>query len=99
MIEILEDFNMAFGGILTINLSFYTLDCMTETFSVVIFVSTKYFVIASIYALSITGSLFKIYNIASGCELLTSEVEDYVEYLDECDTKNEGHTSERRVSN
>ena len=99
MVEVLNDFKTTFGGMLTLNLSFYTLDCMTETFSAVIFVSTKDFLLASIYALSITGSLFKIYNIASGCELLTTEVEDYVEYLDECDTKNEGHASGRRVSN
>lgn len=98
MIDILDDFQMAFGAILTLNLSYYTIDCMTQTFYVIIFTADKNYFAALMYGLPIIGLLFKIYNIASGCDLLPREIEKYVEYLNESDARTQGHALGRKVS-
>ena len=98
LIEVLDNFQLAFGGILTLNLSYYTIDCMTDTFYAIIFAAAKNFIATLIYVLLIIGLLFKLYNIASGCDLLAREIEEYVDYLNDGDARMQGHALGRKVS-
>ena len=97
MIETLANFQDAFGGIMMLHLSWYTVHILETAFNILVQVRYGLYQVSLSFLPCLIGSWFKIYNIASGCDLLTKEIVQYVEYLNNCDVTLDKHSHERRV--
>ena len=83
LVKILEAFQSAFGGVLTLHIAFYVVDTLTACFNAIIFGTRGDFYIVSILFWCSIGRTIRVYNLVSVCDQLSHEILGYSEHLEE----------------